>query len=142
MCATRREMIAMVLNIALPVACRRQPVEREVSMTVELDVYSGRPNPTWSLSAQEAEQVASLLANLPSSESAAEEGLGYRGFILLNTRRAGNLPERLRVSRGVVTLYHDERAEHFVDANGLEKRLLEQAREHGFGSVLDAVRPE
>jgi len=110
-------------------------------MTVELDVYSGRPNPTWTLSADEAEQIARLLQDLPRAQSAAAEGLGYRGFVLVTSGRDDSLPRSIRVNGGIVTVRQEGRVEHFADARGLEERLLEQARANGFGSVLDAVRP-
>ena len=111
-------------------------------MTVELDVYSGRPNPTWSLSPAEAEQMAGLLKDLPRAPAAAPEGLGYRGFVLRTSDPAGTGSENLRVSDGVVSIQQGNRVEHFVDAHGVEERLLQQARDHGFGGVLDAVRPK
>ena len=110
-------------------------------MTVEFDVYSGRPNPTWSLSAAEAEQMAGLLKDLPRAAAEAPEGLGYRGFLLRMSAPAGAEPASVRVNAGVVTIQKGDRAEHFVDARGAEERLLQQARERGFGSVVDALRP-
>jgi len=111
-------------------------------MTVELDVYSGRPNPTWSLSADEAKTIARVLKDLPRAASAMPEGLGYRGFVLRMSEPPGTELESVRVSAGVITIHKGERVEHFVDARGLEERLLQQARDRGFGSVVDAVRPK
>jgi hypothetical protein len=49
---------------------------------VELDLFSGRPNPTWELDDLEARQLQRLIeipppTHLPPPES---PGLGYRGF--------------------------------------------------------------
>jgi len=133
--------MALLLIISPVGACRRRTKQGSRAMTVELDVYSGRPNPTWTLSAGEAEQIARLLQDLPRAQSPADEGLGYRGFVLVTSERDGSLPQSIRVNSGIVTVRQQGRVEHFVDARGLEKRLLEQARAHGFGSVLDGVRP-
>ena len=54
-------------------------------MVVELDIFSGRPNPRWHLTEDEAAQVASLIESLELAEgdpSPNPPGLGYRGFRL------------------------------------------------------------
>lgn len=54
-------------------------------LTVELDIFSGRPNPRWTLSeAEEKELVNYILAN-PASilpDTLGQAQLGYRGFIV------------------------------------------------------------
>jgi hypothetical protein len=139
---TRRELGRAFLVAGSCAACGRRSPQGLPSMTVELDVYSGRPNPTWSLSAAEAEQIAGLLKDLPRTAAGAAEGLGYRGFVLRMSDPAGATSKSVRVSTGVVTIQQGDRAEHFVDAHGVEERLLQQARDHGFGSVVDALRPK
>jgi hypothetical protein len=56
-----------------------------MAIDVELDIFSGRPNPKWTLSpAQEAEWLARS-SSLPadSSQTGSEPpGLGYRGLVL------------------------------------------------------------
>jgi hypothetical protein len=49
---------------------------------VELDLFSGRPNPTWALDERSAQQIQQLIdslapTHLPPPEAPA---LGYRGF--------------------------------------------------------------
>jgi hypothetical protein len=52
-------------------------------MRVDLDVYSGRPNPTWETTAEEADQLAQALRQLPEREGPEFPGsLGYRGVVL------------------------------------------------------------
>lgn len=50
--------------------------------TIELDVFSGRPNPSWQLDVQARKELVSLLNALPPAQTPAPEvpGLGYRGF--------------------------------------------------------------
>lgn len=52
-------------------------------MLVELDVFSGRPNPHWQLDEQHREELLRLQGHLtPASQTAPEPpGLGYRGFV-------------------------------------------------------------
>jgi hypothetical protein len=53
-------------------------------MRVELDVFSGRPNPIWDLAPQEAAEFYRLFRDLPEGtvDGPAEQGLGYRGFVV------------------------------------------------------------
>ena len=60
-------------------------------MWVELDIFSGRPNPRWVLSAAEEKVVTDLHENLPAGSGAAfppNAGLGYRGFRILDAQSA------------------------------------------------------
>ena len=51
------------------------------TMQVEIDLFSGRPNPTWELTAAEVSELKARLATLPTgSPVAMPEVLGYRGL--------------------------------------------------------------
>ncbi len=74
-------------------------------MLVELDVFSGRPNPRWELDEQSSKGLRQLEARLTPARSAPAEppGLGYRGFAYSDA----SSPVRayrgyLRTSRGVL----------------------------------------
>jgi hypothetical protein len=51
-------------------------------MVVELEVFSGRPNPRWELDEKNAATLTRLEASLRAADRAppAAPGLGYRGF--------------------------------------------------------------
>jgi hypothetical protein len=51
-------------------------------MLVELDVFSGRPNPRWELDASGSQKLRQLQSQLEASNRVPAEppGLGYRGF--------------------------------------------------------------
>ena len=50
---------------------------------VEIDVYSGRPNPTWVLRHKESVWILRQIRRLPSVDaSTSVPGLGFRGFVL------------------------------------------------------------
>jgi hypothetical protein len=53
-------------------------------LLVELDIFSGQPNPRWRLNDQDTDELRQLLTRLAlATESAPEPpGLGYRGFLL------------------------------------------------------------
>ena len=54
-------------------------------MLVELDLFSGRPNPRWELTGGAADALRGLLGRLAVAHDEPPEppGLGYRGFILM-----------------------------------------------------------
>ena len=51
---------------------------------VELDVFSGRPNPTWQLADVDARRLAELVVGLARVPGSAPQppALGYRGFLV------------------------------------------------------------
>lgn len=56
-------------------------------LEVELDIFSGRPNPTWMLSEKEEKQLMERVLAEPKQLAAVDSpdealGLGYRGFII------------------------------------------------------------
>lgn len=61
------------------------------SMLVELDVFSGRPNPEWTLTAAEAAKLEVITTSLPvaAAPPPSFEGLGYRGIVVRNPADSG-----------------------------------------------------
>jgi hypothetical protein len=60
-------------------------------MWVELEIFSGRPNPRFALSPTDARIVTDLCESLPAGAGAAspaQDGLGYRGFRILDSESA------------------------------------------------------
>jgi hypothetical protein len=60
-------------------------------MFVEIDIFSGRPNPRWELSETENSELTRLVDRLDpasGSPSPSPPGLGYRGFRLRDTAGA------------------------------------------------------
>jgi hypothetical protein len=57
---------------------------REPQITVEVDVYSGRPNPSWQLNSMQARLLLRMLDGVErpgrSGRSCDLPGLGYRGL--------------------------------------------------------------
>lgn len=79
---------------------------------VELDIFSGLPNPRWQLSAKEEKEMLDRVTADPSSlapVSQVESKLGYRGFIVMatgdhaNLLRSQGLPPVFRVKGGAST---------------------------------------
>ena len=67
-------------------------------MLVELDVFSGRPNPRWTLDEDSAASLRELLSRLTvaAGPPPPQPGLGYRGFLVAVEG------DRLRAYRGYV----------------------------------------
>ena len=65
------------------------------AVLVELDIFSGRPNPCWELDKPTAEALYRLISQLDTASGGPLDrpGLGYRGFIMRDgsgERRAYN----------------------------------------------------
>jgi hypothetical protein len=106
---------------------------------VELDVFSGRPNPHWTTA---ADQIAPLLpgADVRLLTSPAEPpGLGYRGFLLTIASAETGIPTVFRIYSGVVSVSAGDERTSFVDEKGLEAWLLEDARQRGYGDWLGDI---
>jgi Tol biopolymer transport system component len=74
------------------------------SMTfVELDVFSGRPNPIWSLPDAQRKELLARLAGLPPSTLARyPDRLGYRGLLVHFNLPPYGMPETIQVFQGTV----------------------------------------
>lgn len=69
------------MGLNRPAPARRDADEGVSDVQVELDIFSGRPNPRWRLN-REAATLEALHASLAKSTARAPDppGLGYRGF--------------------------------------------------------------
>jgi hypothetical protein len=53
---------------------------------IELGIYSGRADPQWQLTAEQAQALDQLIASLPTHTGApASGGLGYHGFSIIRS---------------------------------------------------------
>lgn len=112
-----------------------------MAIEVELDIFSGRRNPTWVLEREQEAEFLTLLKIIQSrpAESAQTAPkappLGYRGF---NIRSAGHqeLPELLKVYGGAVC--QDDKTYPDVDRE-LEKWLLGAASPFVSDAVTRAI---
>jgi hypothetical protein len=102
---------------------------------VELDLFSGRPNPQWRLSGSARDRLLALLrAALPTHESASEPGLGYRGFIVRII--SGERMTRVHIGEGAIEI---DGARGRDEGRGIEKLLMQSMPDElrtRFGSTL------
>jgi len=105
------------------------------AVRVELDVFSGRPNPTWPLTPPQVQKLMSMLGRLSLGGRQEPGGLGWRGFLLHRLDSIGTSRLWLRVADGAVSV--NEGGGHvYRDTEGIEAWLRDQAERHGFSSLL------
>lgn len=112
-----------------PPVVEGEPEVRKV--TVELDIFSGQPNPVWELAAEEVTELDALLTQLEAtSPRPVYDELGYRGFVIVYDQ--GSAQERLfRVYGEMVVEEREQITTHYQDPERtIERWLIAQARTH------------
>ena len=104
-------------------------------LKIELDVFSGRPNPTWQLDDAQTMELLALLADLPTAMQRQAEPLGYRGFLVYRPGLGGEVAAPIRVYAGTVEID----SQPLADVRGAEAWLLRHARANGCAAVLDGI---
>jgi hypothetical protein len=114
-------------------ACSAERLSLDLSTTtVELDVFSGRPNPRWQLTAEQINQLEDRLTGLREiTPVEIPNQLGYRGF-RIQDENSGN---RITVTNnGYVVLHHDNGDKFYRDTKNVEEWLKQNAKAHGHGN--------
>jgi hypothetical protein len=81
------------------------------NVTIELDIFSGRPNPSWVLEDEDRKKLLKLLSADRSAKDGANDSseLGYRGFFVRITSELGK--QEIHVGNGSIEIgrrfYHD-----------------------------------
>ena len=101
------------------------------NVTVEVLIFSGRPNPTWQL--QDTNRLRALKVKLNALPEALKEEpagwsrLGFAGFRIHGGKVLG-LPDNIRVYQGVIQIGQGKAAKHVKDTVGLEQWLIKEAK--------------
>lgn len=105
---------------------------------VELDIFSGMPNPTWGLTTTQADDLLERLAALPLASPVELSGhLGYRGFIV---QVEATETELIHVQAGAVRITKRATTSYFRDVDRkLERWLLDTGRPRLKSEVLQIV---
>src|SRR5687768_11087580 len=102
-----------VIALVFAIACASPNIDSADPMEIELDAFSGRPNPKWVASPERATSVSHALSSLPDAAARPEpDHLGYRGFVI---RQRGM---HARVYGGHVTVTTNSATRTFVDSAG------------------------
>jgi hypothetical protein len=110
-----------------------------MAIRVEIDVYSGRPNPSFNLSEASEAELVRKLRDLPHLESIPPEpGLGYRGYIVTATHRVPGFPSSVRIGNGIVVFEGNA----YRDVHSAEDWLRQLSIQAGHGALLQQLRPD
>jgi hypothetical protein len=123
-------LVFLSLSAALP-SRGRANFSATGKIQVEVDVYSGRPNPRWDLSTQQAADFLKMVQALPEreSDSALFEGLGYRGLKITGSGLSQEGYTEIVISRGIVIRKEENRSPQFTDkGRALERWLLQTGK--------------
>jgi hypothetical protein len=114
----------------------------QVHVEVELDIFSGMPNPAWVLDDDQAARFQTLLsAASKASRGELAGNLGYRGFIV--TLKQGVTVQSVRVQNGTVHVFNGGTALRFKDEDRqLEQWLLNAAKPHVDRELFETIRRE
>ena len=82
----------------------RPTAQKSRGSKVELDIFSGVPNPTWVLSIPEASDLTRRISRLDPTEAAGQrpDDLGYRGFIVQIAAGSSATARTIRARHGIV----------------------------------------
>jgi hypothetical protein len=97
-------------------------------MEVELDIFSGNPNPTWVLPSKDAGIFLQKISALPrASAKKLSNNLGYRGFVVHVTQ--GKKEFLVRVQTQTVQVVKNHTTVYYNDPDrNLERWLLETGK--------------
>ena len=103
-----------------------------ISAEVELDLFSGRPNPVWTLSNADTTELERRLSALPkTSAKTLFDGLGYRGLIVRRSKEA-----TAHVQNGVVALASHESSTYLEDSQRALERWLIATGKSAIGAEI------
>ena len=110
---------------------------RMATAAVEIDIFSGLPNPTWTLSDMQTASLLDMVSELSQTEARARsDNLGYRGMIV---RMREGAARELYVHNGIVAV----NGTHYSDPDRrVERWLLETGRSFVDERIYEIVESE
>lgn len=114
-------------------------------MHVELDVFSGRPNPQWELTPQEAVEFLNLFRALLEHkvEGRIREGLGYRGFIVVEKEKSIEGYDEILICNELAVARRGRESRQFADKDRkLEQWLLQTGKGRLDSSLFQQILSE
>ncbi len=132
-------IVAIAAISAPPSLARGTSGERRADVEVELDIFSGRPNPRWPMRADQVPVLATLVDTAPRVAPAEPPGLGYRGFVIHQITDNPAVPPTMRVYGGTITATIAGDQVSMADEQDLEQLLLSDAHLMGYGPLVATV---
>ena len=118
--------------------------QKSSGSTVELDIFSGVPNPMWVLSAAEASDLTSRISRLDPTVAAGQrpDNLGYRGFIVQIAAGSSASLQTIRAHKGIVVVVDSRETAYYRDPQRqIELWLLATAKPAlGDGLIAEIVK--
>lgn len=115
-------------------------------MHVTLDIFSGRPNPSWELNQKQASLFLKEISNLKTTvkfHDSSKYGLGYRGFIVEEEANFAQKPRRFEVYNGIVNVVEKDSSYALEDkGHSVERWLLQTAPNNVDDKVLKYVKQQ
>jgi hypothetical protein len=113
-------------------------------ITVELDIFSGNPNPRWTLTPKEENELVARVMAEPSLTSPPKTagGLGYRGFTIYADNKSKNVFEK----SGLPSMFYIESKESvdtqlaLINSLEAEKMTADDVRQVALNSILETSR--
>lgn len=121
-------------------ACTAPPAEGGAGepLVVQADVFSGRPNPEWSLEAGESGELRHLVGRLgaPGRPGGLRDALGYRGFVVFGTEAVLPGCDEVRVQGEQVVAHCDGGDRWYADPDRALERWLAASAEGRTGAEV------
>jgi hypothetical protein len=111
------------------------------SLSVEADLFSGRPNPTWQLAPNDIQALQDDLAPLPLRAIPATtfDGLGYRGFIVRMIDDPQRDTLKIHVYHNIVRIERGGTTTVYEDVTQKVEHLLMQSASHNVPPDIYAI---
>lgn len=107
------------------------------TITVEIDIFSGMPNPEWTLSEASAAMFLSKLSGLQkTTERPRSTNLGYRGLVV----RMSQAGRQMHIQNGLIESSDGTSSTFFLDPQrSLERWLIETGRKSLSHEILEVI---
>jgi hypothetical protein len=95
-----------------------------------MDIFSGRPNPKWELSPQQRSKFLEHISELnPYEKARHENGLGYRGLIIIDEPNDATKMRRYEVNNGAIQVIESNKLRYVLEDQNyeIEKWLINTA---------------
>jgi hypothetical protein len=118
----------------------RTTVQSGTAGVVQVDLFSGRKNPSWALSEKQTRAVFHMLAGLPLAlVGDFAEGLGYRGFRVRKAGTSSKLPHEFAVYKGIA---YDGAHYYKDEGRRIEQWLLRSGKGHLDTGIYKAIEKD
>lgn len=130
-------VVGVCFWLALASCAEQGPAEEQASATGELGYFSGRPPPSWTLSAEELADIRGRLEGLgAASEPEAFPRFGPVSYRVGDFVGVSGLPDEIHVQDGIVETRTGSTYAYFTDDKQLEAFLKSSATRAGAYALL------